>query len=335
MMYLLFFIAAIITVFSAIKLSTYADVLSERTSLGGMLVGTLLLAGATSLPEVTTSATAIFVNNPDIAIGNVLGSNLFNLLILAVIDIIYRRRKMMTHIHKDHLSVGFIGLGLTALIFMSIINPSNVVIFGVGIECYLLIIFYFIGMKLIASKQNENTEAMLETAATELTESHHTRAISLKRAKIGFALAAFVIFISGSLLTISGDAIAVSSGMSSSFVGSFLIAGATSLPELVTVIVAIQLLNYNLAIGNILGSNIFNMLILVLVDILYRDGSILAAANPVSAITALAVIILNIIVLGGIIMWQLKSNSKGIYSIPSLLLVVVYFVSSYLIFSFS
>ncbi|MFA9555815.1 sodium:calcium antiporter [Evansella sp. AB-rgal1] len=334
MMYFLFIFAAIITVFSAIKLSTYADVLSERTSLGGLMVGTLLLAGATSLPEVTTSATAIFVNNPDIAIGNVLGSNLFNLLILAVVDLLYRKKKMMTQINKDHLYTGLLGIGLSGLVFVTILLPSGITILGIGIESYLLVIFYIAGMKFISSQTTSVEEVTAATAEIEdIKEMHHTGAISLRRAKFGFGIAAFIIFISGSLLTISGDAIAASTGISSSFIGSFLIAGATSLPELVTVIVAIQLRNFNLAVGNILGSNIFNMMIIVLVDILYRNGSILSATNPVSAVTAGAVLVLYIIVLVGIIVWQMKVSSKQGYTIPSALLVVVYFLSSYFIFT--
>ncbi|UTR11122.1 sodium:calcium antiporter [Evansella sp. LMS18] len=334
MMYVIFAAAALITVLASVKLSSYADVLSERTSLGGMMVGTLLLAGATSLPEVTTSATAVFVNNPDIAVGNVLGSNLFNLLILAVFDVVYRKKQMMSQIQSSHLLTGFVSLGLTAFILVAILTPSGVVFLGIGIESYLLVIFYIISMRTIsrAGSPVEHMEAAA-SEAVEVVESHHTRAISVKRAKIGFAIAAAIIFASGSLLTLSGDAIAAATGLSSSFVGSFLIAGATSLPEVVTVLVAIQLLNYNLAVGNILGSNIFNLLILVLSDVLYRGGSILSVASPVSAVTALAVIGLNIIVLGAIMFWRIRSPHKG-YALPSILLILLYGISSYLIFTF-
>ena len=80
--FIIFIITASITVFTAIKLSHYADIISEKTVIGGMLIGSLLLAGATSLPEITTSYTSIMLNSPDLAVGNVLGSNVFNLLII-------------------------------------------------------------------------------------------------------------------------------------------------------------------------------------------------------------------------------------------------------------
>ncbi|MCD8508557.1 MAG: sodium:calcium antiporter [Bacillus sp. (in: Bacteria)] len=355
MIYLLFIAAALITVYSAIKLSTYADVLSQRTSLGGMMVGTLLLAGATSLPEVTTSATAVFVNNPDIAVGNVLGSNLFNLFILAFVDLLYRKKRIMTSIHKDHTITAFIALGLTALVLVTILFPTNVTLLGVGLESYLLVVFYFISMKLISKPTDDITASntVVEekhvvqnndevAASTEISnekekvkEAYHTRAISVRKAKLGFVIFAFIIFVTGSLLTIAGNQIAMTTGISSSFIGSFLIAGATSLPELVTVLVAVQLLNYNLAIGNILGSNIFNLLILAFTDFLYRGGSILSAASPVTAITAFAVITLNIVVIAAIIFWQMNGKVRYGYAFPSLLLIIVYGVSSYLIFTLS
>ncbi|UCZ51958.1 sodium:calcium antiporter [Bacillus shivajii] len=333
MVYLIFLLAAIITVVLAVRLSTYADVLSKRTSLGGMMVGTILLAGATSLPELTTSATAIYVNNPNIAVGNVLGSNLFNLLILAVFDVIYRKNKMLTSIENDHVITSMVSLGLTGLIFAAMIIPNGPQIFGVGIESFLLIFFYFGSMKIITSGQSEVTNA--EAAASINESDHHTRAISLKHAKIGFVISSLLIFVTGSALTIAGDHIAHSTGLSSTFVGSFLIAGATSLPEVVTVLVAIQLLNFNLAIGNIVGSNIFNLLILAFIDVLYREGNILGTVSSVSSITALAVMVLNIIFIATILYWQAHNQNSKVYAVPSIMLIIIYGISFYIIFSLS
>ncbi|MFP3513746.1 sodium:calcium antiporter, partial [Peribacillus sp. SIMBA_075] len=88
-----FLLAAAVTVFAAIKLSQYADVISEKSAMGGMMVGTLLLAGATSLPEISTSFSAAAIGNADIAVGNMIGSNLFNLFILAGFDLLLNRRR--------------------------------------------------------------------------------------------------------------------------------------------------------------------------------------------------------------------------------------------------
>ena len=118
MIFVLFGIAALITVVTAVKLSTYADVISEKSKLGGMMVGTLLLAVATSLPEVTTSLTAVFLDNPDIAVGNVLGSNMFNLLIIAVFDLVYRKEKLFSQTSFSHVYTAVLGMFLAAMPFV-------------------------------------------------------------------------------------------------------------------------------------------------------------------------------------------------------------------------
>lgn len=333
MMYILFIVAALVTVMAAVRLSTYADIIGERTSLGGMMVGTLLLAGATSLPELTTSITAISLHNPDIAVSNVLGSNLFNLFILAIFDVYYRKRRVLTYVDRGNLTTAFMSFGLTAIIFIAVMFPSSYHFMNIGIEMFLLVIFYFVGLRLIGKNSGESA-GVAETAATT-EKAYHTGAISLKKAKLGFFIAAVIILGSGSLLTVVGDAIALSTGISSSFVGTFLIAGATSLPEVVTVLVAIQLANYNLAIGNILGSNLFNIMILVFADSLYRQEPILTIVHPVTMFTIIALLILNIIIIGGMLFSQSKAVTLKNYYLPSSVLIVVYLISSYIIFTLS
>lgn len=332
MMYVIFILAAALTIAAAIRLSTYADIIAERTSLGGIMVGTLLLAGATSLPEVTTSLTAVIVGNPDIAVSNVLGSNLFNLFILASLDLFYRKHKLLSKVGTDHLSTGFMSFALTGIIFIAIVFPTGYHVMNVGIEMYILVVFYVVGMKMLL--MNPIGEAETEVAPTSDT-TYHTGAISLRKAKISFALSAFVIFISGSFLTISGDAIATSSGLSSSFVGTFLIAGATSLPEAVTVIVAIQLANYHLAVGNILGSNLFNILILALSDLFFRSGSILTFVHPITTLSIIGVLMLNILVIGGMILSQSHRFNGKFYPLPSMIVITFYLFASYMIFIYS
>lgn len=322
----LFILAAIVTVFTAVKLSTYADVIGEKTSLGGLIVGTLLLAGATSLPEVTTSLTAVFVGNPDIAVSNVFGSNLFNIFILAAADLMYRRKQMMHAADASQVKTAWLSLIMTVLMLSAIVFPTGLELFGIGVEMYVLIVIYAAGMYYLSQNQVQETSVA--------SEDFHHGAISLSHAKKGFAIAAFIIFIAGSALSITGDLIAASTGISSSFMGTFLIAGATSLPELVTVLVAIQLANYNLAIGNILGSNVFNILILVIIDLAFRQGAVLAAIDPVTIVTASAVLLLNLFVIAAVIIAKNKKYMR-FYGLPSALIIILYFICSYVIYAFS
>lgn len=329
LVYFIFSICAIITVIAAMKLSAYADVLSKKTSLGGMLIGTVFLAGATSLPEVTTSLSAVIIHNPDIAVGNVLGSNMFNLFILAMFDLYFRKQQFLREAEKEHFYTAGIGLVLTITSLIALKLKLNITILGIGVDTLLIIVIYVVGMFVLTKLTKK--EDILVDKEIEQDDSSNT-AISLKKAIWGFILAAIIILMTGTILSIAGDKIAVITGLGSSFVGSFLIAATTSLPEAVSVLIALRLGNDRLAIGSILGSNMFNMLILSGSDILFRKGAILAHVSSVHQITASAVSVLSIIILFSLT--RKKQRSSFIYALPSLLLIILYFISSYFIFSY-
>ncbi|KHF38816.1 sodium:calcium antiporter [Halalkalibacter okhensis] len=325
MVFLGFILAAAITVFAAIKLSTYADTIGEKTSLGGMVVGTIFLAGATSLPEVTTSVSAILLDSPDIAVGNVFGSNMFNLLIIASFDLYYRKQQIFKNAGKSHIYTASIGLLLAIVSLLALTIKIDYSFLEIGVDVWILMTVYFLGIWVISYLSKKYPE---EPVAEP--EEYNLSAIPLKRAIIGFVIAALVIMGAGTLLTVTGDQIAVITGLGASFVGSFLIAATTSLPEAIAVLVALQLRNYNLAIGSILGSNLFNILILGASDVFYRQGSIIAAVSEVHQITAAAVGILSVVILYALVRKPRESSIR--YALPSVILVILYFISSYLIF---
>ncbi|MDT8862725.1 sodium:calcium antiporter [Alkalihalobacillus sp. MEB130] len=325
MVFLGFIFAALLTVLAAIKLSTYADTIGEKTSLGGMVVGTIFLAGATSLPEVTTSVSAIILDSPDIAVGNVFGSNMFNLLIIASFDLYYRRQQIFRNAGRSHVYTASIGLLLAIVSLLALSLKIEYSFLSIGLDIWILMSIYGLGIWLISYLAKKNPEVPVEEP-----EEYNLSAIPLKRAIIGFIIAAIVIMGAGTLLTVTGDQIAVITGLGASFVGSFLIAATTSLPEAISVLVALQLRNHNLAIGSILGSNLFNILILGASDVFYQKGSIIAAVSDVHQITAAAVGILSVVILYALVRKQRESTFR--YALPSLILVILYFISSYLIF---
>lgn len=330
MAFVWFILAAAVTVFAAIKLSNYADVLSTKTAMGGLLVGTLLLAGATSLPEVTTSVSAVLIGNPDIAIGNVVGSNMFNLFIFACFDLAYRRHHLLELAGRNHLYTAGTGLVLMVVTYLSLQFRPEWEVFGVGLDSIALVVLYAIGITVVGriSKSGAAAPSMPEPEATVLPDDDD--GITVRRAVIGFSLAALLIMGAGTVLSVMGDRIAVITGLGSSFVGSFLIAATTSLPEAVSVFVALRAKNVNLALGSILGSNMFNMLIIFLSDLFYREGPVLFAADPSHRITALVVMALSAVLLLAIA--RKKTASHALYIVPSVLIVIGYFVASYLMF---
>ncbi|AQQ52563.1 sodium:calcium antiporter [Planococcus lenghuensis] len=329
MVFVYFILAAAVTVFAAIKLSSYADVISEKSALGGMMVGTLLLAGATSLPEVTTSISAGIIGNADIAVGNVFGSNLFNLFILAVFDIAYRRRKLLEQASYAHTYTALLGLFLTVLALTALYLEIDASIFGVGIDTIIILLFYAIGMAVISRLPSPPLEPA-EPASAPDSPVRAQSMLSIRQAGIRFALAALLIMAAGTALSVLGDRIAVVTGLGSSFVGSFLIAATTSLPEAVSVFIALRLNNANLAVGSILGSNIFNMVILAVADLSYRDGAVLSAASGAHVIIASGVIAMALLVL--YMLRRGKTGSLATYTAPAILILLVYFTASYLNF---
>ncbi|ALX50261.1 sodium:calcium antiporter [Lentibacillus amyloliquefaciens] len=328
MVFVWFLLAAALTVYTALKLSVYADVISEKTAMGGMIVGTILLAGATSLPEVTTSFSAVIIDNIDIAVGNMLGSNLFNVFILAAFDLYYRRHRLFHLASSNHKYTALLGLLLMILVSAALIAGIDFTIFGIGADALVIMLVYIAGMAVISKMPSPEVTEQEAKAVTDGPAEKQD--ISIKHAVIGFIIAAIFILGAGTLLSITGDKIAVVTGMGSSFVGSFLIAATTSLPEGVSVFSALRLKNVNLAIGAILGSNMLNMFILAASDVVYQKGSIFTDGSGSHLLTAIGGSLLVAVIIWAFM--RRRSPSLWSYSIPSIITVIGYFIVQYLIF---
>ena len=233
MVYIIFGLAAIVTILAAIELSNNADVLSGRSSLGGLFVGTILLGGATSLPEVTTSISSVLIANPDIAVGNMLGSNMFNLFIIACFDVYYRKIRFFHSSNRGHLYTAGLGLILSTMTLIAMVSKLNLMLFGIGLDSLLIAITYGTGMFVISRVSEglpDNQMTALDFEQQGMNNSKFRNTASIRQAVISFFLAAVSIMISGTLLSIFGDKIAEVTGLGSTFVGSFLMA-ASSLDE--------------------------------------------------------------------------------------------------------
>ncbi|ANU11631.1 sodium/calcium exchanger membrane region [Planococcus antarcticus DSM 14505] len=331
MVFVIFILAAALTVFASIKLSQYADVISSKTAMGGMMVGTLLLAGATSLPEVSTSFSAAAIGNADIAVGNMVGSNLFNLFILAGFDFFLRRRRILNRASRNNIYTALLGILLTVLVIMALWLRLDIQILGVGLDALIIAITYIVGMVVINKLPSLDPEAEA-VAESEEEPDNPSASLSPKAAIFRFVIAALVILAAGTALSITGDQIAIITGIGSSFIGSFLIAAATSLPEAISVFVALRLSNVNMAVGAILGSNIFNMIILALSDPVYTAGPIMLDVSGANMIIAVGVLIMSLLALFSL--YRKESASTLSYALPSVIILIVYFAASYMNFTY-
>ncbi|AST90327.1 MULTISPECIES: sodium:calcium antiporter [Sutcliffiella] len=318
MVYFLFTISVIATVLIAMKLSKYADHISRNTTLGGAFLGAILLGGATSLPEITTSYTAAIIHNPDMILGNILGSNLFNLLTLAFINIYFLKQRIFQFKTKEHLYASILSLFLTVYLLFGLYIQSDIHFFGIGLDSILLLVGYGFGLWILSRIPSEKAEE--KEAHPEKMERNSIRGTVIK-----FIVSCLLIMVFGTLLTLTGDKIAVITGLGSSFVGMFLIAVTTSLPEVVSCIVAVRLGNPSLAIGSVLGSNLFNLFVLGSSDIFYRSGLLLSSVDIFHYFSTFILIIMHLVV---IFVLLRKTTHTPKYVYVSLLIFVLYVVNS-------
>ena len=308
-------------------LTHYGDVIARLTGMSRTWIGLVLLATATSLPELFTGISAVTAAAaPNIAVGDALGSCIFNLAMLVVLDEMSRDEPMYRRIDQGHILTAGFGVILIAsagaLLLLSQ-KGQPLQIFHISIYTPLIIILYLVAIRAaFVYEGRARRPPQLIKSDPEMT---------LRRAIIRYASAAAVVAAAGSWLPFIGQDIAETMGWKTSFVGTLLIAGATSLPELVVTISALRLGAVDMAIGNLLGSNLFDILILAIDDIAYTKGPLLAAVSPAHAISAFAAVIMSGIFIVALL-YRPETRFRGIIGWVSLSLLLVYLFASYAIY---
>ena len=290
MIWVQFLGVSLVIVLAGARLARYGDVLGEKTGLGRSWIGVVVLASTTSLPELFTgfSATALSAL-PDIAMGDVLGSCMLNLLILSLIDAM-QPEPISTRAHQGHvLSIGFglLLLGVAGLgLFVGARLPT---LGGMALSSLLLIALYFVAMRVIFAHEQQRRARDTREVAQELRYAD----VSLRSAVLRYAGAGVLVVGAAIWLPEIGAGIARQTGLGEALVGSLFIAITTSLPEIAVSIAAVRIGALDLAISTILGSNLFNLLILGLDDAFYRQGPLMAGTDVSHNVTLLAVVTMN------------------------------------------
>lgn len=268
---------------AGLRLIRYGDAIAALTGLSRSWVGLILVATVTSLPELVTGLSAVTVTKaPDIAVGDALGSCVFNLTILAFVDVFYRKEPVYAIASRGHVlpaSLGGILLTTTALILTLSAQGGMPWLGHISMGSVMLIGLYILAMRLIFLVEQRHHEPASDSVS----------ATSLKSALMGYVLASIVIVGSGIWLPFLGVELARIMGWSNSFVGTLFVAFATSVPELATSMAALRIGAVDLAMGNLLGSNLFDVLILALDDVAYQVGPLyehVSSQHIVSALTA-------------------------------------------------
>lgn len=300
--WLVFIGSAAVIVVAGITTSWLGDAVAKRTGLSGVWVGVILVASLTSLPEASTAVSSARLGVPDISAGDLFGSGLFNLAILAGADLLHYNRKLLKSVALGHVVSGSLAIIMTALAAILVVSKTVPSIGWISLGSVALIVIYLDGMWLISRHEKEAAREI--TRQTRAMEKELTDPLSKNPwwvLAFGLVAAAALIFLAAPRMVASAENIAVASGIETSFFGTLFIAITTSLPELVVAIAAVRIGAFDIVVGNIFGSNAFNMAVIFILDVFYVKGPVFAALSPVHAITGLMVIIITSVAIMGLV----------------------------------
>lgn len=286
----IFVACAAAIVVAGVRLARFADALGVHTGLGGLWIGSILLAAATSLPELATDVAAVRMGAFDLAAGDLFGSSMANMLILALIDLTYPRAHVLRSATLDHIVGAMLAIILTAVAALFVLFRSEASLLGIGPGSLMLLLGYAAGTRAIYLHNAVTRSAGAVVAGLDTDDDKDLP--SLKESIVGFAIAAVVILLAAPFFARSAEGIANVTGLGTTLVGTWLVGFSTSLPELVASLAAVRMRAFDLAVGNLFGSNALNMIMFALLDVVSSSGPILAIISPVHAMSAMTAIAL-------------------------------------------
>ncbi len=278
---ILFFGTSVLVVSAARFLVTSADVIAIKTGWGHVWVGALLLAGATSLPELVSTSTAALLGNAGMAGGNVFGSNMLNMTILTLALGLFGGGLVLQKILPQQQRVAFFATLLTIVAVAFVALKLDVKWWIVSPAALIILAIYIAGSWRLFTESTDTEE-----------EDKATTQRSLRWGWTVFALSSAVIFVATYFLTRGGADIADITGIGGSFIGVLALAFVTSLPEVSTSIAALRQNAPDLAVSNLFGSNSFNILVLAVADLFYNGGSLFGSMDNGALIAGLFAILI-------------------------------------------
>lgn len=309
MSYLILIIGFILLIKGADIFVDGAAKIAKKFGIPSIIVGLTIVSLGTSAPELSVSLIASFEGNNGITIGNVLGSNIFNtLMVLGVTAIIMPIVIKKNSVIKDYIINIVVSIVLLVLAFGRVLLNKEAALTRIsGIILLILCIIYT--LYLIKSAKSRKEE-----------DSEEEEDIKILSCIIKIILGIIGIIAGGNLVVSSASDIAYSFGLSDKLVGLTIVAVGTSLPELVTTMIASIKGENDIAIGNVLGSNIFNILLILGVS---------SSINAIPISSSLLIDILFLIVISiilGIFMFKGKKDKLKLDKLEGLILVLLYIV---------
>ena len=281
------------------RVAGYADEIARATGIGQAVLGMLLLGGVTSLPELAVASTASIAGHPALSVNDVLGSAAINVLIIAIADALIGRDAITSVLGSPRVLLqGTLGIFLLAIAAAATVGPP-LPLAGASAWTWALFAAYIAFAWVIS--RSKSGEAWQAKPPVKEAKPADRDAQALRPLVVKTTLAAVAVLVGGFFLTKSGEALAQQTGLGTSFFGAVALGAATSLPEVSTVVAAVRLGRYEMAVSDIFGTNLFNVLILFVADQLYAGPPVLSEAGRFSGVAALVAILLTALFLAGMI----------------------------------
>ena len=254
---LVYAVLASLVIFLSIKLSKYVDLLDKKTKIAGALLGGILLAGVTSLPELFTSLTGtLIVCRNDLVLGNIMGSDFFDIIIFGVVYFLFFKKFTEGKVGKQHyLSCLFTALMIITVTIAAFVFSWNGWLIGYFNPMSFVIIAIYV-VSLIVTPKTEEKEKDEEV----------DNSLTVKQIWIRFAIASIILIAASISVTIVTDKVVEGFHIDGTFGGSLFLGVATSLPEVTATIALCKKKNFDAAYGDIIGSCTFNVIILAIAD---------------------------------------------------------------------
>lgn len=317
--------------FAGAKLADLAQQISKVTGLGQAVLGIVLLAGVTSLPEIAVSVTASISGDAVLAINSVFGSIALQVALLAIIDAAVGD-EALTSVVPDPVVMLEGNLNVILISFAAAgMMVGDIAFLGAGIWSWSCLGGYVVCVWILsrsggrrpwlASRAGDKVDRSLIAQQMErhdvVGEPDRTPMLALKTAAVALA-----ILIAGFLLARSGDAIAQQTGLGQSFVGFVLVAFATSLPELSAALAAARRKLYTMAISDILGTNLINVALVCLVDVIDTGEPVFNRLGNFAAVGALLSVVLTSVFLAGLT--ERRDEAVARMGYDSILVILLY-----------
>jgi cation:H+ antiporter len=337
-----FLASAVVVWIAGSRVARWADRFAGASGIGHATVGLVLLAGITSLPEVAVTLTAA-ASSPSLAVNNLLGSIAMQIAILAVADAMLGKENL-TVVAGTSVVLLQVALNVLLLLVLAVaLLTGDLPLLGAGAWTWGLLALYaaaiwevshaedrqlWVAKKTRYQQQKARREAASEGERPAEEEQGRPEAIGpLLWRLAGGGLA---ILVAGFLLSRTGEAIAEQTGVGQSFFGAVFVAASTSLPEVSSVVAAVRLRRYEMAISDIFGTNLFNVGLVFLVDLVHPGKPVIGAVGNFALMASLLGALMGGIYLVGLI--ERRDRTIARMGVDSFAVLAVYLVGLALLY---